>query len=303
MATQPPQARAAAFADPKFDAANYKAYRLTYPPELYERIFQYHTQEGKSAGWERCVDLGCGTGQNTTTIAKHFKETYGVDASESMITVAKQDQVPGSKAESIIYITSVAESLPFLEDGSVDMVTSSEAAHWFNYEKLWPEVARVLKPNGTVAFWTYHGSQVSDPAIRQVIASLRAAAESSFGKGDPIAASLLKDIPHPGPPFDSTTFVFEAYAGNYYPAEMFPDPKPIMMKSFLTWEQLEGTMKSTSVWHRMLEKQTAEGNRNAEEKLEEIMQSFKDKVTLDGVMPEGVDLDSPMGLLMVKKAS
>lgn len=29
----------------------------------------------------------------------------------------------------------------------------AQAAHWFNWEKFWPEVARVLRKDGTLAVW------------------------------------------------------------------------------------------------------------------------------------------------------
>lgn len=48
-----------------------------------------------------------------------------------------------------------AENLPFLADGEVDMVVSGQAAHWFNYSKVWPELARVVKSGGSLAFWGY----------------------------------------------------------------------------------------------------------------------------------------------------
>jgi SAM-dependent methyltransferase len=31
----------------------------------------------------------------------------------------------------------------------------AQAVHWFDYKKLFPELARVLKPGGTVALWNY----------------------------------------------------------------------------------------------------------------------------------------------------
>ena len=48
-----------------------------------------------------------------------------------------------------------AENLSFLSDQSVDMVVAGQAAHWFNYSKTWPELARVVKTGGTLAFWGY----------------------------------------------------------------------------------------------------------------------------------------------------
>lgn len=47
-----------------------------------------------------------------------------------------------------------AEELPF-EDGSVDLLASFTAAHWFDIGKFMNEVKRVLRPGGCVAISTY----------------------------------------------------------------------------------------------------------------------------------------------------
>lgn len=38
---------------------------------------------------------------------------------------------------------------------SVDMAVAGQAAHWFDHGVVWQELARALKPGGTVAFWGY----------------------------------------------------------------------------------------------------------------------------------------------------
>jgi trans-aconitate 3-methyltransferase len=53
----------------------------------------------------------------------------------------------------IEYKVGRAEDLPFIPSNSVDMVTSGQAAHWFNHDKALPEIARILKPGGTLAFF------------------------------------------------------------------------------------------------------------------------------------------------------
>lgn len=55
----------------------------------------------------------------------------------------------------VSYKNSFAEQLSFLDDGTVDIVVAGQAAHWFNYDKLFPELARILRKNGTLAFWGY----------------------------------------------------------------------------------------------------------------------------------------------------
>ncbi|KAH0538583.1 hypothetical protein FGG08_004833 [Glutinoglossum americanum] len=48
-----------------------------------------------------------------------------------------------------------AESLPFLVDEEVDMVVAGQAAHWFDLPRLWPEMNRIVRKGGTLAFWGY----------------------------------------------------------------------------------------------------------------------------------------------------
>lgn len=38
---------------------------------------------------------------------------------------------------------------------SVDMAVAGQAAHWFDYGAVWPELVRTVKPGGTIAFWGY----------------------------------------------------------------------------------------------------------------------------------------------------
>lgn len=50
---------------------------------------------------------------------------------------------------------SSAESLTFLENESVDLVVAGQAAHWFDTAVLFPEMRRILRKNGSLAFWGY----------------------------------------------------------------------------------------------------------------------------------------------------
>ena len=78
----------------------------------------------------------------------------GVEPSTGMIGKAK-DLTPKDQYPNIEYHAGSAESLPFLEDESVDMVVAAQAAHWFDYPRLFPELKRVLRKEGTIAFWGY----------------------------------------------------------------------------------------------------------------------------------------------------
>ncbi|KAG2131446.1 hypothetical protein BD769DRAFT_1386668 [Suillus cothurnatus] len=107
------------FGKSTFDTSIYVAFRPTCPRPLFDFIFRYH-ERNKGARWDRPVDLGCGTGQATVELTP-FKYL--------MIEVAQGTlkKTPG------------AQSLPFLEDSSVDLVIAGA----------------VLRKDGSAAFWIY----------------------------------------------------------------------------------------------------------------------------------------------------
>lgn len=60
-----------------------------------------------------------------------------------------------TKDEKIAFRQGQSEDLSFLPDNSVDLAVAGQAAHWFDYTKAWPELSRVVKPGGAMAFWGY----------------------------------------------------------------------------------------------------------------------------------------------------
>ncbi|OJA20052.1 hypothetical protein AZE42_13044 [Rhizopogon vesiculosus] len=144
----------ATFGNASFNTAIYASFRPTYPRSLFDFIFQYH-ERSRDARWDRAVDLGCGTGQATVELTPFMRVT-GVDPSSKMIEVAQATlkAQPVSTGQND-YVQASAENLPFLEDGSVDLVIAAQACHWFDWSKMWPELTRVLRKNGSAAFWIY----------------------------------------------------------------------------------------------------------------------------------------------------
>ena len=85
-----------------------------------------------------------------------FDRVIGTDPSPGMIKQAQEKNT----SSNVEFRQASAESSSFLKDGEVDCVIAAQAAHWFDYEKLWPELRRILRKGGTVAFWGY-----KDPAL------------------------------------------------------------------------------------------------------------------------------------------
>lgn len=132
-----------------FGHASYAAFRPTYPKYLYERVLKFHRGPKNL-----CLDLGCGHGIVARELSHSFTKTIGIDPSKGMIETAKKS-TPSDKYPNIAYQVSSSEDLPFLEDGSVDIVVAGQAAHWFDYPSLFKELNRVVRPGGTLAFWGY----------------------------------------------------------------------------------------------------------------------------------------------------
>ncbi|KAI5837940.1 putative S-adenosylmethionine-dependent methyltransferase [Morchella snyderi] len=140
----------AAFAKKNFGYAAYATHRPTYPTTLFTaHLLPYH--QGPT---HTLLDLGCGPGTVTRPLGTHFTRAIGVDPSAGMLESARALTPPATYPH-IEYRLSDAEALPFLPDASVDMVVAGQAAHWFDVPRFWAEMARVVRPGGTVAAWTY----------------------------------------------------------------------------------------------------------------------------------------------------
>jgi len=88
----------------------------------------------------------------TEELYKKFNKVIGTDPSEKMLSAVQLPPAKDGKPP-IEYKVATAEDLSFIQSNSVDMVTAGQAAHWFNHEKSMPELARILKPGGTLAFF------------------------------------------------------------------------------------------------------------------------------------------------------
>ncbi|KAL1689513.1 S-adenosyl-L-methionine-dependent methyltransferase [Schizophyllum commune] len=252
----------ATFAKKTFDTARYAAARPTYPRTLYDLILKYHEGD-KRARWNMALDLGCGTGQATTELSQ-FKRVVGIDPSEKMLQGARTrvESLYPTGTDQFRFVHSAAEDLSSFPDKSVDMTVSAQAAHWFNWSKLWPELARVMRPGGTIAVWGYSEFRLSDypsatPLIHQY--SQGTDPENSLGPhwerpGRTIVDEHLQAIPNgndvvPGMLSDFQRIYF---TGPHHPT--LPSPRPVILRTKTTWDGLLGYLHTFSSLHTFHEK-------------------------------------------------
>jgi SAM-dependent methyltransferase len=114
------------------------------------------------------VELAAGTGKLTATLVDHGHRVIAVEPAGPMLARLVR-QVPTATP-----VQAVAEKIP-LADSSADAVVVAQAFHWFDTDVALADIARVLKPGGTLGLiWNYRDESV--PWVRQ-LSSLLAAAE------------------------------------------------------------------------------------------------------------------------------
>jgi SAM-dependent methyltransferase len=122
-------------------AAQYSAFRPTYPPALFDYLAQLCQR--RQMAW----DCACGTGQATVALAEHFAAVIATDASPQQLAAAATQR-------NVTYRVARAEDSG-IDSNSVDLVTVAQALHWFDLDSFYAEVQRVLVPSGVMAAWTY----------------------------------------------------------------------------------------------------------------------------------------------------
>lgn len=123
------------------DASLYAKARPTYPDALISYLLSI------TKSFHTLWDVGTGNGQLAALLAPYFDQVIATDISKEQLTNAIQKS-------NIKYLVQPAESSSF-KDQSVDLITIAQAVHWFDLDKFYNEVKRVLSPNGVIAVVGY----------------------------------------------------------------------------------------------------------------------------------------------------
>ncbi|CAK7354738.1 unnamed protein product [Dovyalis caffra] len=130
-------------------AATYVDARPRYPSEWFSMLAALTPRH--SLAW----DVGTGNGQAALGATEHYKQVIATDISKEQLEHAiSHPQVHYLHTP----LTMSDDELVNLLGGenSVDLITVASAVHWFDLEKFYPIVKRVLrKPGGIFAVWCY----------------------------------------------------------------------------------------------------------------------------------------------------
>ena len=104
------------------------------------------------------LDLGAGTGKLTRVLVGRFAHVVAVEPLDGMRAILER-AVPEAHA-----LAGEAEAIP-LRRKSVDAVFVAEAFHWFGGERAVAEIARVLRPSGTLVLMWTHPAGGAEPSL------------------------------------------------------------------------------------------------------------------------------------------
>ena len=121
---------------PYFNAERYVQFRPDYPTALFNDIYK------QVDSFELAWDCGCGNGQTALALAKKFNKVIAADISAAQIAKANPQNNIEYHVES--YDTTK------IKYNSINLLTVSQAMHWFEPDAFYANVQRVLVPAGTL---------------------------------------------------------------------------------------------------------------------------------------------------------
>lgn len=170
----------------------YARYRPDYPAELFTYLATLTPRR------EVALDCATGSGQAAVGLAAHFSLVVASDGSVSQLQNAERHA-------HVAYVANLAEQ-PALKDGSVDLVVAAQAAHWFDHERFYPEVKRVLRADGALALWTY-GLAYVEPRVDAIVHHFYSDVVGSYWPPERRwVESAYRDLPFPMREIEAPSF-------------------------------------------------------------------------------------------------
>ena len=137
------------------------------------------------------LELAAGTGKLTRQLVPRFERVVAVEPLEGMRAVLAR-VVPDAQT-----LSGSADAIP-LEEDAVDAVFVAEAFHWFANAATLAELARVLRPRGTLAILFNRPDRDFDPPLPEVFWEVYRAAAIEKPPELTVSSGLWK-APFPGP--------------------------------------------------------------------------------------------------------
>jgi len=147
-------------------------------------------------------DCATGNGQAAVGLASVFDRVIATDASEKQIANAEQH-------DHVEYRVAPAEESG-LESSSIDLIMVAQALHWFDLERFYDEVRRVLKPNGALAASAYRFFHITPEIDELVNHRYHDGVVGPFWPPERALIQKFEELPFPFPEIDVPRFEMTA---------------------------------------------------------------------------------------------
>ena len=172
-------------------AADYAKFRPRYPKELFRWL------ASAAPGTELAWDCATGNGQAAVELADVFERVIATDASESQVRNAEAHR-------RVEYRVAPAEGSGLVSN-TLDLVTVAQALHWFDLERFYAEVRRVLKPHGLLAAWAYKLTKI-DPTIDAVVDQYYSDIVGAYWPAERVLVEKFEELSFPFPEIATPPF-------------------------------------------------------------------------------------------------
>jgi ubiquinone/menaquinone biosynthesis C-methylase UbiE len=178
-------------------APAYDASRLGYPDEIIDFVIG---SAGLDSGSD-VLEVGCGTGQLTQSLAGRGYQLAAIDIGPAMIAAARRRLAGAAVAFQVSSFEELAAP-----DGSFDLIIAGAAYHWVDPEVRFSKPARLLRPGGWLALAGYD-ERYDDPvgsALTDMWIARRGPGDQWAGPQDPADAEAIAASGRFGRPVMST---------------------------------------------------------------------------------------------------
>jgi len=233
-------------------ASVYSQFRPHYPDEMINYLVSLVQNR------DEALDVGTGNGQVAAKLARTFKIVKAIDISTRQLENA-------ARRDNIHYSIQQAEATDF-GDHQFDLLTVAQAIHWFDFDKFYKEVYRILKPDGIFAILGYALCS-TNPHSDEIIQKLY--------------SGILGEYWHP-----ERKYLDESYRTIPFPLDEISVPK-FENKFTWTFEQLEGYFSSWSATQQYKDKNNADPLDFIREELKQSWEASDKQVTFPWLLRVG----------------
>jgi len=174
-----------------------------YPKALFDFIASI--TPAHNSAW----DCATGNGQAALGLAEFFGSVQASDISEAQISNA-------FAADNINYSVQASEATQF-SDNQFDLVNVAQALHWFDYQRYWDEVSRVLNPEGVFVAYSYVWPSLNAVIDELVEEKIKQILEPYWADNNRLAWNEYRELEFPFTPLDVPAITLQ----NHWNADQF----------------------------------------------------------------------------------